>query len=151
MTKKQGVRIAVWAAIVVTTLFIWSRSLQSGSLSLEQSDSVNQLLVTLFGERIVDSWMYVYIRKVAHLVEFGVLGAEWGVARRWLDARRRWVAFVAGPFVAVCDELLQHLSAGRSPQVTDVVIDCVGYAVGLLLAAGIACLIARRKRRTNTQ
>ncbi len=151
MTKRQWTRIAVWAAIVATTLFIWSRSLQSGSQSLEQSESVNELLVVLFGEHIADSWLYVYIRKVAHLAEFAVLGAEWGIARRWLGARLRWVALAVGPLVAVCDELLQHLSAGRSPQATDVVIDCVGYAVGLLLTVGIAFLIARRKRRTNTQ
>lgn len=150
MTKKRWIRGAVWAAIAATTLFIWSRSLQSAAVSFEQSESVNQLLVILFGEGIVGSRWHMYIRKAAHLVEFALLGMEWGVARRWLAARVRWVALAAGPAVAVCDELLQHLSAGRSPQVTDVVIDCVGYAAGMLLAAGAGYLLTRirnKKRR----
>lgn len=149
MIKKRWIRGAVWVAIAATTLFIWSRSLQSASVSFEQSESVNQLLVILFGEGIVGSRWHMYIRKAAHLVEFALLGMEWGVARRWLAARVRWVALAVGPAVAVCDELLQHLSAGRSPQVTDVVIDCVGYAAGMLLTVGAGYLLThiRNKKR----
>ncbi len=150
MTKERWIHGIGWAAIAATTLFIWSRSLQPAWVSLEQSESVEQLLVILIGEQISHSGTQRYIRKAAHLAEFALLGAEWGIARRWIAARVRWVALAVGPAVAVCDELLQHLSAGRSPQVSDVLIDCVGYAAGVaLMWAGCRLLtwIRHKKRR----
>ena len=146
MTKERWIHGIGWAAIVATTLFIWSRSLQSASVSLEQSESVEQLLVILIGEQVSHSGTQRYIRKAAHLAEFWLLGAEWGVARRWLVPRARWVALAVGPAVAVCDELLQHLSVGRSPQMSDVLIDVVGYAVGIAITWAV-CRLLERKRQ----
>lgn len=149
MTRARWIHSVWWAAIAATTLFIWSRSLQPAWVSLEQSESVEQLLVILIGEQISHSGTQRYIRKAAHLAEFALLGAEWGVAQRWLATRVRWVALAVGPAVAICDELLQHLSAGRSPQVSDVVIDCVGYAAGIAMAWAAGCLLGwiRNKKR----
>lgn len=150
MTTKRWIHGVGWAVIAATTLFIWSRSLQPASVSFEQSESVGQLLVVLLGEEVVHNVGPVYIRKTAHLVEFCLLGAEWGVAQRWLAARWRWVALAVGPAVAVCDELLQHLSAGRSPQMTDVLIDVVGYAAGFAVtwaACRLFSWLRNKKRR----
>jgi uncharacterized membrane protein YhhN len=44
-----------------------------------------------------------------------------------------------GPAVAVCDELLQFISA-RAPRVTDVLLDCGGYACGAAIVFGLAWL-----------
>lgn len=150
MTHKRWIHGVGWAVIAATTLFIWSRSLQPASVSHEQSESVGQLLVVLLGEKIATEGAQVYIRKTAHFVEFALLGMEWGIARRWLATRVRWMALAVGPIVAVCDELLQHLSVGRSPQVLDVAIDCVGYAAGLAAtwaACALLAWIGNKKRR----
>lgn len=130
MRKGRWIRGAVWAAIVATTLFIWTQSTRSAATSLEQSESLNALLVWLFDDGYKNSFLYVYIRKAAHLAEFALLGAEWGVAQRWLGERWRWVALAAGPLTAACDEAIQVFSAGRSAQASDVLLDCVGYACG---------------------
>lgn len=145
MTKQRLTRGVLWAAIAATTLFIWSWSLKSADASQAQSDTVRRLIVAVCGTEATGSWLYVYIRKVGHFAEFALLGGEWGIARRWLTDRVRWLALAAGPAVGVCDELLQHLSAGRSPQVSDVLLDCVGYAFGMAAVWAVFRLRARRK------
>ncbi len=148
MRKERWIHGTVWAAIVATTLFIWSRSLQTAAISFEQSESVNGLLAALFGAGYADSFWYEYIRKVAHFVEFALLGVEWSVAGRWLAARWRWIVCVSGPLTAVCDECLQLFSEGRSAQVSDVLLDCAGYACGLA-AVWLACLLWKKIKKRD--
>lgn len=147
MTKKRWMHGAVWAVIAATTLFIWSRSLQSAAVSLEQSGWVNDLLTTLLGDGYADSFWYEYIRKVAHFAEFAVLGIEWGIAWRRLGVPR-WIVCVAGPLTAACDELLQLFSVGRSAQITDVLLDCAGYACGIA-AVWAVCLVWKKIKKKD--
>ena len=147
MTKKRWMHGAVWAVIAATTLFIWSRSLQSAAVSLEQSESVNGLLAALFGEAILNEEFHMFIRKVAHFAEFAVLGIEWGIAWRRLGVPR-WIVCVAGPLTAACDELLQLFSVGRSAQITDVLLDCAGYACGIA-AVWAVCLVWKKIKKKD--
>ena len=149
MTKRRWIRGAVWAAIAATTLFIWSRSLQPAAVSSQESAWVNELLTALFGAGYADSLMHEYIRHVAHFAEFAVLGVEWGVQRRWIGARARWVALAAGPLTAACDEILQLFSEGRAAQVSDFLLDCAGYACGFLFLWMTCQLVRRAKKKSN--
>lgn len=131
-----------WIVIVLTVLLIWGQSLPGKDLSNLQSGSVQGFLGRLFGEGIYQTFFYQHIRKFAHFAEYAVLGAEAAAYR--LSARHYtrlhiWPVLVFGPIVATIDELLQFISA-RAPLVSDVLLDCVGYAFGGLGLWGIFVL-----------
>ena len=67
------------------------------------------------------------LRKLAHLVEFAILGAllARAVPELW--------ALLGGIAYAALDELHQHLVAGRTGALQDVAIDAVGVLVGILV------------------
>ena len=66
------------------------------------------------------------LRKLAHLVEFAILGA---LLARALPALH---ALVAGVLYAAFDELHQHFVPGRTGALRDVAIDAVGVMLGIL-------------------
>ncbi len=143
--KHERTKTAVWwAVITLTVLFIWGQSLLRREMSAMQSEAVQGVLGNLFGERVYDSFFYQHIRKVAHFAEYALLGAEWMGYRMTVNVRRPawWLLGVFGPAVAVCDELLQFISA-RAPMVTDVLLDSVGYAFGLAAVFGFVWLCRR--------
>jgi VanZ family protein len=72
------------------------------------------------------TWDFV-LRKLAHTLEFAVLGA---LLVRALD--RPWHALALGIAYAVSDEAHQHFVAGRHASPRDVLIDSAGVALGLL-------------------
>jgi VanZ family protein len=68
------------------------------------------------------------LRKGAHVVEFGVLGA--------LLARASGLvvpAFLLGVAYAASDEIHQRYVGGRNASLVDVAIDAVGVALGIAL------------------
>ena len=69
----------------------------------------------------------LFLRKLAHLTEYAVLGALLARGLRTLPA------FVAGVAYAVTDEIHQTFVTGRAGRVTDVAIDAVGVLLGILL------------------
>ena len=156
-TKWHRIGSWVWPVLLVlTTAAIWGQSLMSGESSSNESGAVRELLVRLFGEEFVGSFLYTYIRKVAHFTEYMVLGAEWTAYRLHRRPGRgtAWLFWAAGPLTAVCDELLQFLSPGRGPAVRDVLLDCSGCVCGWL-AAWLLCRLlraaaARRKKRRGS-
>jgi VanZ family protein len=73
------------------------------------------------------------LRKCAHVVEFGVLGA---LLQRALH--REPQALLLGSAYAVTDELHQSLVSGRQGSPLDWTIDTVGVVLGVLLYARVA-------------
>ncbi len=67
------------------------------------------------------------LRKLAHVVEYAVLGVL------LVRALRVMPAFAAGVAYAVSDEIHQHFVRGRHASVLDVVIDGAGVAAGIFL------------------
>ena len=138
-------RWALLAAIGVTTLVIWALSLRSASASSQQSDKLTVPLVTAteasgdFFDRL-----FIFVRKMAHFLEFFGLGLLWGLYR--CQRPVRGVLFY-GLLVAVVDEILQYFTPGRSPGFWDVVLDYCGYFCGLALVFAVADWLKRRKLR----
>lgn len=152
--KHERTKTAVWwAVIALTVLFIWGQSLLGQELSRLQSESVQGFLGGLLGGWVYDTFLYRNIRKVAHFAEYALLGTElMGCRLSVRSARRpaRWLLGVFGPAVAVCDELLQFVSA-RAPRVTDVLLDSAGYAFGAAAVFGIAWLLRRCRRQKSAE
>ena len=72
------------------------------------------------------AWDFV-LRKLAHTVEFAILGA---LLLRALA--RPWTSFALGVAYAISDEGHQHFVEGRQASARDVLIDAVGVALGVV-------------------
>jgi VanZ family protein len=77
------------------------------------------------------------ISKLAHVGEYAVLG---GLIQWARGARRAWLAWLMAVAYAVTDEFHQSFVPGRTPRVTDVLIDAMGAALGIVLVWRVARL-----------
>lgn len=79
------------------------------------------------------------IRKLAHLVAYGLLALPWFRAARREDATARvatWTALGVAVSWGMLDEYLQSRTTSRSGSVVDVGIDTTGAALALTAARG---------------
>lgn len=127
--------------IALTLAFIWVNSLMPRAESQAVSQGLLERIVELFralGIHISPKSDH-FLRKLAHFVEYGFLGAEFSLLLHLRD-KQGPQGFVncafAGLSAAVIDESLQLIS-NRGSQVQDVLLDFCGYMVGLWLCAVI--------------
>ena len=135
------------AAIGVTTLIIWALSLRTAGVSGEQSDKLTLPLVSVTGAS--GDWfdqLFIFVRKMAHFIEFFGLGLLWGLYSR-VRPRRLPFAWLYGLPVGMVDEVIQHFVPGRAPGVWDVALDYCGYFCGFALVFSVADWLIRRKMR----
>ena len=121
--------------------------------STEQSTGITGMIVDMVGHFIpIDSagrlqmiaFLEPYVRKAAHMTEFGVLFLLWiGPVRARFSNMTKAVAIAAGicTVYAASDEYHQLFVPGRSGMVTDVCIDIFG-----VLLAAIVCLLSEIKK-----
>lgn len=135
MTRRR----VFWVLTAVWLLFVWGHSLLPASVSREESHHWLVLLQTWL------PWLTDYlIRKIAHFVEYAVLGALlFGAAgvRHGL-----WLPPCFGLLAALADETVQLFALGRAGMVEDVWLDFAGFLTGWILIALISLI--RKKRRT---
>ena len=132
----------VWIFTVLTVLvtgFIFSNSMRPQVVSDEQSKTVAAVIdPTINPQGGVNDyeWLNVLVRKLAHMAEFGLLGAVlYGLICSIHAAYGNWfisAMLFAVLAVAVLDESIQYLVPGRSPQVSDVLIDFGGAVLGIV-------------------
>ena len=138
-------RILIYLTILlVWIIFIFCRSLQPAETSTFESQWVLDLL-----QRIIPFELSMhFIRKLAHFIEFAVLGVLAGLlfggqCRRLLPGLL--FSAMTGVITALCDETIQLFVAGRSGQLQDVWLDVAGASAGAVLALSGRAII-RRKR-----
>lgn len=142
MKKRTIATVILTGLILATTAFIWWQSLRARADSADTSNALQQWLAALLGPWIEGTFLFEQIRKLAHFVEFALLGGEWWALG--IVCRRRWLPLLGG-LTAVVDELLQFAAPGRAPAVTDVLLDWAGYAVGAGLVWMTVWLVKRRR------
>ncbi len=116
--------------------------MQSSFASSLESKQLLKILSDLLGAESVSDMAHLPLRKMAHFVEFAVLGAEWMALAH---QKRRWWWALPGAATAIIDECLQFFAPGRAPRVTDVLLDWSGYAVGAVLLWGTWWIFHRKK------
>ena len=131
------------AALIATALWLWfifARSARSAELSRQESGAVLEWLRKLLPFLTVHT-----VRKLAHFIEFFILGAllwtDWRLLRRGPILLPLGFSLLA----ASADELLQTRFPGRSGEVRVVLLDFAGAAAAILL-----CLLLSRIRRRRT-
>ncbi len=139
MTKKRKIWIGVLCLVTLLwTVFIFSRSMQTGWESSAASGRLTAFLRALgiyLSEHLV--------RKLAHFAEYAILalpatGALLMTGRRWLPP----FAWVYAILVASVDEfVVQAMTEGRGPQLSDVLIDGAGALAGLLFTVALVWLL----------
>lgn len=143
--KRKYTILGLLTLAALWTVFIFSRSMQTGAESSEASGRLAAFLQSLLGDLPVSEY---FIRKLAHFGEYLILalpatGAVMLMRRRWLPV----AAWGYAVLVALCDEfIVQALTAGRGPRFTDVLIDSAGALTGVI-AVVFAVVILRRLRR----
>lgn len=126
------------ALVVFFICIIWGNSLVagegSGSLSLSVVEGIRDLLQTV---GLPYGWVTNFVvRKTAHFSEYLVLAI---LSAHAFDPKRSGcregivAALVLVMLVSSIDETIQLFVPGRSGQVADVLIDCSGALVGILL------------------
>ena len=135
--KRNLLSIVVLILIVVLFAFIWGNSLESIPDSRARSsvvkDMVEPLLEVFVGEGNVTMNL---VRKLAHLIEFGLLGVGltvFVILRKQRGLQAIVNCLFVGLIVALADETIQ-LYSNRGSQVQDVLLDFGGVAAGVVLA-----------------
>ena len=107
-------------------VILWSGLILFASSDVFSSESTGNTIRTLFGIE-VPYWLHVTLRKLAHLVSYGILATlAWRADRRWA------VVLLIVLSVATADELLQSRSARRTGSVVDIGIDLLGGTIALI-------------------
>lgn len=144
--KKKRIFTAI---ILLTLIFIWGQSCLSREVSGAESDVVRSWLEIIFKRETPFSiFLFKYIRKIAHFIEFGALGTEMTLftllfTRRALGNKIHCVLF--GFAVASIDETIQKFT-GRGSSFYDILLDFFGYLTFTLITVGICLLIKKLKK-----
>lgn len=133
-TKRKALISVSWLLVAVCMAIIFALSHQPATESAELSLNVMGFFSKIF------SWFIKYIghdafRSIAHALEYCGLGlllfnALYHTAQKPLVIQ----AFAIGVFYALTDEIHQLFVEGRAFQLTDILVDAAGGAVGV--AAG---------------
>lgn len=93
--------------------------------------------------------LHMIIRKLAHVVEYAVLGALALYAARASFTRAAAIAMTVALALAVTDEWRQSLSRTRTGSVWDVLLDLAGAALGAWMLNAFPAALARFSRRRD--
>lgn len=120
--------------LIIVNLFIWINSLMPGNVSSEQSNFIVNLIYPLFKNILTKNDLSFYIRKLAHLTEFLILGLLLSYYLTLKNVKYKYIiTLIYGIIVAIIDETIQYFIPNRTCQITDVLIDSVGVIIGLLI------------------
>jgi len=129
--RKARLRIALRVLLIATVCFIWGNSLLSRADSAAFSGKVAAWLRSI-GIPLKDDSL---LRKLAHFVEFSVLGCEVTMLLRLRGLKGlqnfSYSALTAF-FIAAADETIQIFS-GRGAQLSDVLLDFTGAVTGIVV------------------
>ena len=142
---------------LLSLLFIFGNSLKDSSESSEQSIAVKEMLIkilSVFG--IKGDINIALLRNLAHVAEFALLGVCLSTLALHFARRKgnvsfaRYAAFLGasmgvGALIAIVDELLQLMSAGRACELKDALLDFLGVILGTAVACFIYWLFVKIK------
>ena len=124
--------------LAVNLAVIWGSSLMDGQMSSALSGLVGNIVNWLFpgADAAQGGAGHGLLRKIAHFTEFCTLG----MLLAWLASmlcKGKWRLYLlplaAGIMVACIDETIQLFVPGRAGLITDVGIDTLGCALGIVL------------------
>jgi len=147
-------RLWRYAPVVLWVSVILLLGSNQGSMS-ETSRFIRPILHYLFPNSPADTidLIHGYIRKFAHLFEYGVLAVltARALAGSSIETLKKYAyptALLLVLLVASTDEIRQSYEPARTSSPYDVLIDLAGGAVALLVYFAISTSIRRRRERS---
>lgn len=145
--KSRSTKIYITLTIV-WTIIIFSFSLQPADTSSQVSSGFGRWLIEVFAPNFIDefesmseeqlAYIHFLLRKCAHFTEYFILGALVLLSQCHAGIRRKiFTGLVICMLVASVDETIQLFVSGRSGQISDVLLDTAGAAVGSLVVRRI--------------
>jgi len=125
-------------------LFLWMALMFFGSTDLMSAEHTSRILTPLLRWWNPDispaaiAQVHFFVRKAAHLTEYAILAVLLSRALRvWVEKFWRRVALTLAPAMifAAADELHQSFVASRTASLGDVLLDCSGALLGLMICA----------------
>lgn len=137
----------LWVAV------IFFFSLQPADTSNQISTGLGRKLVELFMPNLSEEgWELLHhlIRKAGHFTEFFILGVLTVLTTFQIRiSRKKMLGLAFCVVIASLDETLQLFVAGRSGQVSDIVIDSVGALIGVMLFVSLKKFCDNRNKRMD--
>ncbi len=169
MTVKKNIyRVLSAVAVGLWLCVIFSYSAQTAQTSLSSSGGVIEAIASFFNNdfdkltaeqqaEIVASWQH-FVRKAAHFCEYALLGflSSNALCTYRLPRTLRTLIPIGFCFVsAAFDEFHQTFVPGRGGRISDVLLDTLGSAFGVLCFAALLWIIniiikKRRKPKDDT-
>lgn len=146
---KNIIKLSLLLLIAATLAFIFVQSMLPPDKSQAESDKVGDIIEEIIPpDTPTGDYVQNNIRKIAHFVEFFILGCE--VALYGIlfirPVKRLALSFPAALIVAFFDESIQMFT-GRGPAISDVWIDFFGFLIASAIfytVAGISVIIYRK-------
>ena len=149
--KSRSTKIYITLTIV-WTIIIFSFSLQPADTSSQVSSGFGRWLIEVFAPNFIDefesmpeeqlAYIHFLLRKCAHFTEYFILGVLVLLSQHHTGIRRKiFTGLVICMLVASVDEMIQLFVSGRSGQISDVLLDTAGAAVGSLVVRRISRLL----------
>lgn len=137
------------AVVILILVFIWGNSLLSAPKSAQLSKNITAVVVETLEKVTGESFENVItekvIRKLAHFTQFACLG----FFSFLIFSKRLGHSLLFGAAVSVLDESIQYFTPGRGPQITDVIIDSLGFFIGACFSCLLFSFIFRRRRKSE--
>ena len=161
MSTKNIIRAFLILLILLNVWMIFSFSAESAELSGKTSQKVTaivaQIVIKNFEEKTpleqeaIISSLHPYIRTVAHMTEFGLLGA-W-IMLLLLTYRIRPIysasaSVSATLLTAIADEAFQHFSSqGRAAELKDVLLDTCGALIACTILFSVIAIFSHHQKK----
>ena len=138
------------AVIIATIAFIFTQSALAPEVSTAESNSTAEFIAKLIStDTIVGRFVFDNVRKIAHFVEYGVLGTEIAIfVLLFVKIKKTAIpkTLIVSFFIAFIDESIQIFS-GRGPSISDVWLDVSGYltfsAITYLFAVAVGKFVKK--------
>lgn len=151
--KNTAAKIIFTFFSVAAVAFIFYNSSLSAVDSGTHSSSITVLINNILHSLSVDITISdFFVRKCAHFVEYFVLGTLlfYTVLSYSKSIAKSYITLIIGLIVASVDEFIQLFSVGRSPQLSDVLLDFCGVFVATVIFYSITKIaVSKREVRVN--
>lgn len=143
--KKNILRIILAVLLLWTFFIIFGFSSQDGEQSGNLSKKITSITINTVPQlrnleenqkEEIAVKMEKIIRKMAHFSIYtlvGILLMSFISTYKIPQQYRAGISFITGIIYAISDEIHQKFVPGRSPQITDVMIDTMGVILGILI------------------
>ena len=157
--KKMIVCVILWALVLGLMGFIFSMSAEPAVESTETSGNTLRAIFNIIfpgfkdfdeamQQHIIDQNQY-FIRKTAHFSVYTLLGILVSLAMAQHIKRFSVISYGIGTLYAISDEIHQLYVPGRSGQMSDVLLDSAGVALGCIIVFIIYKLIIKKRAKNS--